>query len=125
MARPRQQVEAGLGRYRPVRIAVQQRGAEMLFEQRDALTDSRWSEVLGARRTGDGTLFGDADQALEVTYIHAFQCSQIINKFFITYKILNVIFLLFRVLASTVTMLPAACRSDQPDPVEKPCLTMN
>jgi hypothetical protein len=55
-----------------MRVAVQQLGAEVLFENRDALPDRGRGQVLRARRAGDGALFGDADQAFEVTNIQVF-----------------------------------------------------
>jgi len=41
----------------------------MFFEYRDPLPDGCRGQILSARSTGDGTEFGNADQAFQVTNI--------------------------------------------------------
>jgi hypothetical protein len=52
-----------------VRVAIEQGGAEVLFEYRNTLSDGRRGQILSARGSCDGTQFGNADQAFQVTNI--------------------------------------------------------
>jgi len=90
-----------------VRAAIQQRGAEVFLEDGDALPDRGRRQVLRARGAGNGALFGNTDQALEVTNIQLSGAPKIIKNVFTTYKLLNVILLLPRMLAS-IANLPSA-----------------
>ena len=81
-------------------IAIQQGRGEMFLQYSDTLADGSRGEVLCASCSGNRAEFNNTDQAFQVTDIHRETIRIFIKKFFITYKQLNVINLLTRVLAS-------------------------